>query len=45
VAGTAFLTNDAGSTGGQYVEEGKKKKIHSYLPVQSSSPNGTRTSK
>jgi hypothetical protein len=39
---TAFSTNVAGSTGGQHVEECKS--IHYYLPVQSSSPSGSRTS-
>jgi hypothetical protein len=46
---TAFSTNGAGSTGGQHVEECKL--IHSYslpypyhIPVQSSSPSGSRTS-
>jgi hypothetical protein len=38
---TAFSTNDASSTGGQNVEECKS--IHSYLLVQSLSPNGSRT--
>jgi hypothetical protein len=38
---TTFSTNVASSTGGQHVEEGKF--IHSYLPVQSSSPSGSRT--
>jgi hypothetical protein len=32
-----FSTNGAGSTGGQHIEECKL--IHSYLPVQSSSPS------
>jgi hypothetical protein len=36
---TAFLTNAAGSTGGQYAEECKL--IHSYLLVQGSSLSGT----
>ena len=39
---TAFSTNGAGSTVGQHVEECKL--IHSYLPVQASSPSGPRTS-
>jgi hypothetical protein len=39
---TAFSTNGAGSTGCQHVEECKL--IHSYLPVQSSNPSGSRTS-
>jgi hypothetical protein len=39
---TAFLTNGAGSTGGQHVEECEL--IHSYLLVQSSSPSGSRAS-
>jgi len=39
---TAFSTNGAGSTGGQHVEECKS--IHSYHPVQSLSPSGSRTS-
>jgi hypothetical protein len=38
---TAFSTNGAGSTGSQHVEECKK--IHSYLPVQSSNLSGLRT--
>ena len=38
---TAFSTNGAGSTVGQHVKEGKS--IHSYLLVQCSSPNGSRT--
>jgi hypothetical protein len=38
---TAFSTNGAGSIGGQHVEECKL--IHSYLPVKSSSPRGSRT--
>jgi hypothetical protein len=40
---TAFSMNDAGSTGGEHVEECKL--IHPYFPVQSSSPSGSRTSK
>jgi len=36
----AFSANDAVSTGGQHVEECKL--IHSYHPVQSSSPSGSR---
>jgi hypothetical protein len=39
---TAFSTNGAGSTGSQHVEECKF--IHSFLPVQSSSPGGSNTS-
>jgi hypothetical protein len=39
---TAFSKNGAGSTGSEHEE--KSKLIHSYLPVQSSSPNGSRTS-
>jgi len=38
----AFLRNGAGSTGGQHVEECKL--THSYYPVQSLSPSGSRTS-
>jgi len=37
----AFSTNGAGSTGGQHVEECRS--IHSYFPVQSLSPSGSRT--
>jgi hypothetical protein len=37
----ASSTNGSGLTGGQHVEECKS--IHSYLPVQSSSPSGSRT--
>jgi hypothetical protein len=37
---TAFSTNGAGSTVGHHVED--RKLIHSYLPVQSSSPSGSR---
>ena len=37
---TAFSTNGAGSTGGQHVEECKL--VHSFLPVQSSSPSESR---
>jgi hypothetical protein len=37
-----FSTNGAGSTGNQHVEECKL--IHSYFPVQNSSPSGSRTS-
>jgi hypothetical protein len=39
---TAFSTNGASSTGSQHVEECKL--TYSYLFVQSSSPNGSRTS-
>jgi len=38
----AFSSNGAGSTGGQHIVECKS--IHFYLPVQSSSPSGSRTS-
>jgi len=38
----AFLSNGAGSTGGQHVEECRL--IHAYHPVQSLSPSGSRTS-
>jgi hypothetical protein len=39
---TAFSTNGAGTTGGQHVEECEL--IHSYLPIQYSSPSGSNTS-
>ena len=39
---TAFSTNGAGSTRGQYV--GERKLVHSYLLIQISSPRGSRTS-
>jgi len=38
----AFLTNGAGSTGGQQAEECKL--THHYYPVQTLSPSGSRTS-
>jgi len=38
----ACSANNAGSTGGQHVEECKS--IHSYHPVQSLTPSGSRTS-
>jgi hypothetical protein len=38
---TAFSTNGAGSTGRQHVEECKL--IHTYLPVQSTIQNGSKT--
>ena len=37
-----FSSHGTGSPGGQHVEEFKS--IHSYFPVQSSRPSGSRTS-